>query len=45
MVVESEVVEERGREPRPSGCESHRPPQGSPGLPYAAVDQLAESMV
>lgn len=26
MVVESEVVEERGREPRPSGCESHRPP-------------------
>ena len=29
MVVESEAVEERGREPRRSGCKSHRSPQGS----------------
>lgn len=29
MVAESEVVEERGRDPRLSGCESHRPPHGS----------------
>ena len=27
MVVESEAVEERGREPRRSGCKSHRSPQ------------------
>src|SRR6187401_469279 len=29
LVVEAEAVEARGRDPRPSGCKSHRSPQGN----------------